>query len=74
MASPCAIAVEVQVGRYATVATIPTEAQARLLSAIVHVEFPGAVTRVGQAINHLLQPSGYRLSPQYAADPSRESL
>ena len=74
VASPCAMAVEVQVGRYATVATVPTEAQARLLSAIVHVEFPGSVTRVGQAINHLLQPSGYRLSPQHAAEPTRQSL
>ena len=74
VASPCAIAVEVQVGRYATVAAIPTEAQARLLNAIVHVEFPGSVTRVGQAVEHLLRPSGYRLSPQHAADSSRESL
>ena len=46
----------------------------RLLSAIVRVEFPGSVTRVGQAVEHLLQPSGYRLSPQQAAEPTRQSL
>ena len=46
----------------------------RLLSAIVRVEFPGSVTRVGQAVEHLLQPSGYRLSPQQAAESTRQSL
>ena len=46
----------------------------RLLSAIVRVEFPGSVTRVGQAVEHLLRPSGYRLSPQHAAEPTRQSL
>jgi type IV pili sensor histidine kinase/response regulator len=46
----------------------------RLLSAIVRVEFPGSVTRVGQAVEHLLQPSGYRLSPQHVAEPTRQSL
>ena len=74
VASTCAVAAEVQVGRYATVATIPTEVQVRLLSAIVRVEFPGSVTRVGQAVEHLLQPSGYRLSPQHAAERTRQSL
>ena len=74
VAPPCAVAAEVQVGRYATVATTPTEAQVRLLSAIVRVEFPGSVTRVGQAVEHLLQPSGYRLSPQHVAEPTRQSL
>ena len=68
------VAAEVQVGRYTTVATIPTEAQVRLLSAIVRVEFPGSMTRVGQAVEHLLQPSGYRLSPQHVAEPTRQSL
>ena len=46
----------------------------RSLSAIVRVEFPGSVTRVGQAVEHLLQPSGYRLSPHVTVGRSARSL
>lgn len=72
--SSVASAIDVQVGRYATVDALPTQAQIQLLSAIVNVAFPASVVTVGQAVDHLLQPSGYRLSPQGTAEPIREAL
>lgn len=68
------LADEVQVGRYSTVRAAPTAAQANLLSALVTVAFPPSVTTVGQAVDHLLKPSGYRLAPQAFAEPSRTGL
>ena len=65
---------EVQVGRYATVQAVPTSAQVNLLSAMVRVQFPASVVSVGQAVEHLLQPSGYRLASESAADPFRRTL
>jgi type IV pili sensor histidine kinase/response regulator len=67
-------AVELQVGRYATVPASPTQAQIQLLSAIVNVAFPVSVVTIGQAVHYLLQPSGYRLSPQGTSEPIRETL
>lgn len=72
--SPCLLAEEVQVGRYATVRAVPTSAQVNLLSAMVSVQFPASVVTVGQAVDYLLQPSGYRLAFEAAADSSREIL
>ena len=69
-----ACADEVQVGRYASVQAVPTSAQVHLLSAMVRVQFPASVVSVGQAVEHLLQPSGYRLASESAADPFRRTL
>ena len=69
-----AFADEVQVGRYASVQAVPTSAQVHLLSAMVRVQFSASVVSVGQAVDHLLQPSGYRLASETAADPSRRTL
>jgi len=69
-----ASAEEVQIGRYATVRAVPTLAEANLLSAMVRVQFPASVATVGQAVDHLLQPSGYRLASETVADPSRVDL
>ena len=69
-----AFADEVQVGRYATVRAVPTLSQVYLLSAIVRVQFPASVVSVGQAVEHLLRPSGYRLASEAAADPSQRTL
>jgi len=74
VSSSVASAVEVQVGRYATVPASPTQAQIQLLSAIVNVAFPASVVTVGQAARYLLQPSGYRLSPQGTSERIRETL
>ena len=69
-----ACADEVQVGRYATMQAVPTSAQVHLLSAMVRVQFPASVVSVGQAVEQLLQPSGYRLASDTAADPLRRTL
>jgi len=69
-----AIADEVQVGRYASVRPVPTFAQSHLLQAPVRVEFPSSVTTVGQAVEMLLHPSGYRLASAAIAAPSRATL
>ena len=74
MSSPMVFAAEIQVGRYATVRALPTQEQVQLLSAIVNVVFPASVITVGQAVEYLLQPSGYRLAPQDTAEPSRATL
>jgi type IV pili sensor histidine kinase/response regulator len=74
VSSSVASAVEVQVGRYATLPALPTQAQIQLLSAIVNVAFPTSVMTVSQAVDHLLQPSGYRLSPQGTSEAIRATL
>lgn len=65
---------EVQVGRYASLDAVPTMDQTNLLSAPVSVQFPVSVVVVGQAVKHLLQPSGYRLAPQVVSDSSQANL
>jgi conjugative transfer region protein (TIGR03748 family) len=59
----------VQVGRYLTVAPIPTAEQLEPLSVIVNVRFPRSVHTVGGALQHLLPPSGYQLADTRHADP-----
>jgi len=68
------LARDVQVGRYASLITAPTEAQTNLLSKMVTVKFPSRVKTVGTAIRHLLRGSGYRLAGESAADPARFDL
>ena len=53
---------DIQVGRYSLFATTPTEAQADPLQATITVQFPDRVRTVGDAVKHVLQQSGYRLS------------
>jgi type IV pili sensor histidine kinase/response regulator len=65
---------EVQVGRYATVRAVPTVEQADLLAAQVMLRLPASIATVGQAVEYLLQSSGYRLAPQDTAEPSRTTL
>ncbi len=55
-------AAEVQVGRYSSLPAMPTVAQADLLAAIVTVTFPARIHTVGEAVNYLLQRSGYRMA------------
>lgn len=56
------LAGEMQVGRYSVWPVTATQAQAAPLSAIVTVRFPRPVHTVEQAIQHLLDGSGYRLA------------
>ncbi|MBK1734913.1 hypothetical protein CKO15_06355 [Halorhodospira abdelmalekii] len=48
-----------QVGRYSSVEAAPTEAQAQPLEAVVQITFPQEIVTVGEALEHLLKPSGY---------------
>ena len=66
---PVAASDAVQVGRYLTVAPIPTAEQLEPLSVIVNVRFPRSVHTVGGALQHLLPPSGYQLADTRHADP-----
>jgi conjugative transfer region protein (TIGR03748 family) len=52
---------EVSVARYATLRPVATIAQRDPLAALVSPMFPSSITRVGEAIDTLLTPSGYRL-------------
>ncbi|MEQ8231195.1 MAG: hypothetical protein RKL32_05735, partial [Gammaproteobacteria bacterium] len=54
---------ETTVGRYSTLRILPTQAQEDLLSVPVAGTLPPSVTRVGEAVERLLAPSGYRLAP-----------
>jgi len=65
---------EVQVGRYSSARPVPTEDQVNLLSALVTVRFPETVATVGQAMDQLLGPSGYRLASDSVAEPGRATL
>ncbi|MXY14125.1 MAG: pili assembly chaperone [Proteobacteria bacterium] len=53
---------EMQVGRYSLWQVAPTEVQAEPLAAMVAVKFPKPVQTVGDAVQHLLDDSGYRLA------------
>lgn len=57
----------VQVGRYSTLAPVPTAAQTDPLAASVQVTFPARVRTIGDAADYLLSQSGYRLSAQSRA-------
>ncbi|MCG5526505.1 hypothetical protein LRB11_16500 [Ectothiorhodospira haloalkaliphila] len=66
---------DVRVGRYQTLAPIPTAEQVRPLSVIVDVRFPRrSVQTVGDAVRHLLPPSGFALADAAHADPYRPVL
>ena len=53
---------EMQVGRYSMWTLMPTKAQAEPLAVMVAVRFPKPVQTVGDAVQHLLDDSGYRLA------------
>lgn len=59
-----AVAVDdVQVGRYTTLARVPSEADAEPLAVVAKVHFPRpGVNTVGDAVRHLLLRTGYRLA------------
>ena len=59
----------VQIGRYTVVSATPTVAQDNILSVIVTINFPVPIQTVGDAIHHLLQPSGYSLARFDAQGP-----
>ncbi len=66
---------ETRVGRYRTVEPVATVAQADPLAAVIELSFPRpTVSTVGQALEHLLVRSGYRLAGDEASDPAMQVL
>jgi len=53
---------DLQVGRYSLISATPAAAQAELLVAVITVQFPERIQTVGEAVQYLLQRSGYRLA------------
>ena len=67
-------AAEVTVARYSTVQLAPSLAQRDPLAAPVDSVLPASVTRIGEAVETLLGPSGYRLASPLAAEAERAEL
>lgn len=65
---------DVQIGRYSLLAATPTEAQANLLATTITVSFPARIVTVGEAVQYLLQRSGYRLAAGHVVAPEAEHL
>jgi conjugative transfer region protein (TIGR03748 family) len=65
---------DIQVGRYSLFATTPTKAQADPLQSMITVQFPDRVRTVGDAVQQLLQQSGYRLAGSEATEPASAYL
>jgi len=65
---------DIQVGRYSLFAATPTEEQADPLQAMITVQFPDSVRTVGDAVQQLLQQSGYRLAGSEATGPASAYL
>ena len=55
---------EIAVARYSTVRAVPTAAQQDPLGAYIKTTFAEHVSRVGEAVEALLEGSGYRLAPE----------
>ncbi len=58
-----------QLGRYSVITATPTPAQEDIMTVLVTIKMPGLIHTVGDAIQHLLQPSGYRLARFDAQGP-----
>jgi conjugative transfer region protein (TIGR03748 family) len=65
---------DIQVGRYSLFAVTPSEAQADPLQATITVQFPDRILTLGDAIQHLLKQSGYRLAGTDATGPAAAYL
>jgi len=74
LASLEANAAEVTVARYSAVQPAPSLAQQDPLAAPVVSVLPTSVTRIGEAVETLLEPSGYRLASPFAAEAERTEL
>ena len=68
------LAAEVQIGRYATVRAIPTDAQRDVMATTISMRFDASVKTVGDAVAVILGEVGYTLSDHATADPQRQRL
>lgn len=64
-----AVAAETQIGRYTSEVSKPSFAQKNLLATQVSIKFPKKVVTVKEAVEYLLEPSGYRLAIGDSLDP-----
>ena len=67
-------AAEITVARYSTVEPAPSLAQRDPLAAPVVSVLPASVNRIGEAVETLLGPAGYRLASPFAAEAERAEL
>ena len=65
---------EVQIGRYATVRALPTDAQRDVMTMPVSIQFDESVNTVGDAVAVILEEVGYTLSDPATADSQRHRL
>lgn len=65
---------DIQVGRYSLLAATATDAQANLLATTITVSFPARIVTVGEAVQYLLQRSGYRLANESRISPETAEL
>lgn len=65
---------EARIARYSELLLLPSETQRDPLMSPVLAPVPGELTRVGDAVEWLLGPSGYRLSAATAAASERSML
>ena len=63
-----------RVGRYSVVAPVPRASQRDPLQALVRIHFAQSIHTVGDALNHLLARSGWRLVDPAKAEPSLVTL
>ncbi len=63
-----------RVGRYSVVAPVPRASQRDPLQALVRIRFAQSIHTVGDALNHLLARSGWRLVDPANAEPSLATL
>ncbi|MYD44480.1 MAG: hypothetical protein F4W90_11400 [Gammaproteobacteria bacterium] len=65
---------DVQIGRYATVRALPTDAQRDVLAMTDTFEFDVHIQTVGDAVAVILEEVGFELADPATADPHRERL
>ena len=68
------LAAEVQIGRYATVRALPTEAQRDVMATSISIRYDASVKTVGDAVAVILEEVGYTLSDPATADFRRDRL
>jgi type IV pili sensor histidine kinase/response regulator len=64
-----AVASETQIGRYTSEVSKPSFAQKNLLATQLDVKFSKNIVTVKEAVEYLLEPSGYRLAIGQGLDP-----
>ncbi len=60
----------VRVDRYSLMEVKASRAQADLLSVIVNINVPGHIVTVGEALDHVLQRSGFSMASVKSSDPA----